>query len=464
MTKALDIGCGIKPKNIFNATEVYGIDLRPDTHAGIYRADLVVDPIPFPDNTFDFVTAHEFLEHIPRLIYTPHRRNAFVEVMNEVWRVLKPGGVFMSYTPAHPHPAAFSDPTHVNIITEETFPAYFDHVNRWASAYGFKGAFEMINQEWRGSHLLSLMRKIEQPNNNPAPEKNKTVEDWNYGLYHDDPNKELDPEVKRMHESWFSEDTADFWRHERMMEPLFKCLTHTKNDKWVTVGDGHYGLDAIRMMRRGYTSVLPTNISGTFLEQSKKRGLIHAYSEENAERLSFADDQFDYVLCKESFHHFPRPMIALYEMLRVAKKGVVLIEPQDRYADFPVVPGEETPNYEAVGNYVYSLSRREINKAALGLDLPAVAYKNICDIYLPGVEYVKASDNEALFVRLKNETLEAEAKAKQHLVKPNVLMAIIFKEAPDQDCIDRFTKENEGWSLHRFEGNPYLKRHRDGTT
>jgi len=163
MSKALDIGCGPKPKNPFNATEVYGIDVRDDIDAGVRKADLVVEPIPFEDNSFDFVTAHDFLEHIPRLIYTPQRRNAFVEVMNEVWRVLKPDGVFLSFTPAYPQPAAFRDPTHVNIITDETFPVYFDNVYRWASAYGFKGAFQIISQEWRGPHLLSLMRKVAVP-------------------------------------------------------------------------------------------------------------------------------------------------------------------------------------------------------------------------------------------------------------------------------------------------------------
>ena len=489
MTKALDIGCGPKPKNPFNATEVYGIDVRDDIDAGIFRADLVVDPIPFPEQSFDFVTAHDFLEHIPRLIYCPERRNAFVEVMNEIWRVLKPSGLFMSFTPAYPNPAAFRDPTHVNIITDETFPAYFDNVNRWASAYGFKGAFQILSQEWRGPHLLSIMRKVDSPEGSiqteSAPDlsmhtspanatsatgaavqatggkpKASSVEEWNYQLYHDEGSHALDAATRRMHESWFSEDTADFWRHERMMEPLFHCLAHTKDDKWLTVGDGHYGLDAIRMMRRGYKSVLPTNISGTFLAEAKERGLIPAYSEENAEKLSFGDDAFDFVLCKEAFHHFPRPMIALYEMLRVARKGVVLIEPQDKYADPPVIPGEDQPAYEAVGNYVFATSRREFNKVCWGLDLPAIAYKNICDVYLPGVEYVQAKDGEPLFERLKTETAEAELKAKQLLLKPNVLLTVIFKEKPDQATVDRFTKDAEGWTLRQFAGNPHLKHSR----
>jgi SAM-dependent methyltransferase len=161
MTKALDIGCGLKPKNPFNAVEVYGIDVREDTEANIVKTDLVVDPIPFPDNSFEYVTAYDFLEHMPRLIYTPQRRNAFVEVMNEVWRVLKLGGHFLSFTPAYPHAAAFRDPTHVNIITDETFPLYFDSQYRWAAGYGFKGSFEIVSQEWRGPHLVTIMRKVE---------------------------------------------------------------------------------------------------------------------------------------------------------------------------------------------------------------------------------------------------------------------------------------------------------------
>lgn len=162
MSRSLDIGCGLTPRNLFNATEVFGIDVRDDLDLNIVSADLTVDPIPFPDDYFDFVSAVDFLEHIPRLIYVPHRRNAFVELMNEVWRVLKPQGQFLSFTPAFPNPAVFRDPTHVNFITEETFTLYFDNVNRWAAThgYGFKGSFQILNQEWRGAHLQTLMSKV----------------------------------------------------------------------------------------------------------------------------------------------------------------------------------------------------------------------------------------------------------------------------------------------------------------
>lgn len=160
MTRSLDLGSGAEPKNPFSADEVFGVDIRDDLGPTIRRADLAIEPIPYPDEWFEWVTAHDFIEHIPRVLYMPERRQPFIELMNEVHRVLKVGGLFMSLTPAFPHPEAFQDPTHVNIITEMTFPAYFDNVNRWAAGYGFKGAFHMRMQEWRGAHLLTVMQKV----------------------------------------------------------------------------------------------------------------------------------------------------------------------------------------------------------------------------------------------------------------------------------------------------------------
>jgi hypothetical protein len=67
---------------------------------------------------------------------------------------------FLSFTPAFPHGPAFRDPTHVNIITEDTFPMYFDHEKRLAKSYGFNGGFQILKQEWKGVHLLTLMKKV----------------------------------------------------------------------------------------------------------------------------------------------------------------------------------------------------------------------------------------------------------------------------------------------------------------
>ncbi len=72
--------------------------------------------------------------------------------MNEISRVLKPGGIFIAVTPAFPSSASFQDPTHINIISEETL-SYFDE-KAWATelGYGYSGKLERLHQSWlRGS-------------------------------------------------------------------------------------------------------------------------------------------------------------------------------------------------------------------------------------------------------------------------------------------------------------------------
>lgn len=79
--------------------------------------------------------------------------------MNEIYRVLKPGGVFFSRTPFYPISSAFTDPTHVNVITADTFPMYFDDKHTWAKMYGFKGGFKLELQAVNETHLIVLLKK-----------------------------------------------------------------------------------------------------------------------------------------------------------------------------------------------------------------------------------------------------------------------------------------------------------------
>lgn len=158
-TSTLDLGCGLSPRNPFGAEQVYGIDIRDNPSKYIKSADLTVEPIPFEDNTFDFITAFDIIEHIPKVIYAPNRRFPFVELMNEVWRTLKPNGYFLSHTPVYPYSAIFADPTHVSVLTHETFTAYFDDVSRNAAMYGFKGYFKVVSQNLMIPHLVSVLQK-----------------------------------------------------------------------------------------------------------------------------------------------------------------------------------------------------------------------------------------------------------------------------------------------------------------
>lgn len=158
-TTTLDIGCGEQPRNPFNACQSYGLDIREDLSKNIRYADLTVEPLPFNENMFDFITAYDFLEHVPRVIYLPERRFPFIELMNEIYRTLKPGGIFLSRTPFYPISSAFTDPTHVNVITADTFPMYFDDKHTWAKMYGFKGSFKLKLQAVNETHLVTILEK-----------------------------------------------------------------------------------------------------------------------------------------------------------------------------------------------------------------------------------------------------------------------------------------------------------------
>ena len=137
----LDIGCGETPRNLFHVKNVYGLDIREDITKNIRYADLTTEALPFSDNMFDYITAYDFLEHIPKVIYVPERRFPFIQLMNEIYRKLKSGGLFLSRSPFYPISSAFTDPTHVNVITADIFLRYFDDQYMWAKMYGFEGGF-----------------------------------------------------------------------------------------------------------------------------------------------------------------------------------------------------------------------------------------------------------------------------------------------------------------------------------
>lgn len=165
MTRTLDLGCGPYIRNPYGAQETYGIDIAPSELPNVKKSDLVIEPIPYPDNYFNYVTAYDFIEHIPRILYVNGERlSPFINVMNEIWRVLTPGGVFRAHTPCYPKDKTFADPTHVNFITQET--AYYfcgGGYERLSKSYGFDGMFELVSQGWDKAwdyHLIWVLKAV----------------------------------------------------------------------------------------------------------------------------------------------------------------------------------------------------------------------------------------------------------------------------------------------------------------
>jgi SAM-dependent methyltransferase len=72
-------------------------------------------PLPFGDDTVDFILCSHVLEHVRGL----------VDAMREFHRVLKPGGHLLVIAPYASSDDAWEDPTHVRAFTEKSF-MYFD--------------------------------------------------------------------------------------------------------------------------------------------------------------------------------------------------------------------------------------------------------------------------------------------------------------------------------------------------
>lgn len=272
----------------------------------------------------------------------------------------------------------------------------------------------------------------------------------------------------------FKKDTVDAWRHQRMYNTLKPLISTNPGSSWLTIGDGRYGKDSIMLKEMGdRIDALPSDIDTQLLVEAQKKKLISEFKEENAESLSFTDEQFDFTLCKEAYHHFPRPMIALYEMLRVSKKAIVLIEPND----FEYMPlfrhinissrkfikkllgikkfyHLDTLNYEESGNYKYSISKREIEKVALGLQLPVIAYKYFNDYYESGVENELANANSKLFKKVKKKILWSDFICKLTIRHYGLMTTIIFKKHPRDITVKKLSES--GFQIINLPTNPYL--------
>ncbi len=291
-------------------------------------------------------------------------------------------------------------------------------------------------------------------------------------------------ERTKVHQTWFDETTTDYWRHKRMYETLTPFAIHYKTASWLTVGDGRYGLDAIRLKNIfKLASVFPTDIGENMLRISKEKGYIEKYGVENAERLSFADNSFDVVFCKEAFHHFPRPYLALYEMIRVSKTAVVMIEPAERLivngvksksylqdalrlvvakltgkAFQPYVPEVSKLNhsFEEAGNYLYAVSVREIEKLVHGMGLASLAWKGFNDVYEQGCEFEEAKQGNLLFDKISNAINAGNELCRKlpQYHQPNMVSVIIFKETPGEQLTRELVQA--GFQIPEIHKNPYI--------
>jgi SAM-dependent methyltransferase len=259
-----------------------------------------------------------------------------------------------------------------------------------------------------------------------------------------------------------SPDSVDCWRHDRMLGSVLPLIEAFPQATWATIGDGRYGSDAFFLKRHG-ANVLATSLTDSHLRIAQERGYIDKFQAENAERLSFKDDSFDFILCKESYHHFPRPAIAFYEMVRVARVGVVLIEPMDgslRLLDWGkdvvkrALRGDRTSQFEPSGNFLYRANVREIEKMMTAIAGAAVAVKQFNDFYHPRLALQSSAGTTFGLLATKAGIAIQNALCRARLMNYGLGVIAVFRLRPP-DSVEHALQAN-GFRVTHLPRNPYL--------
>jgi len=119
--KVLNLGCGFAKYKANNVVNLDAFDnCQPDV-----KWDLTKTPLPFEDETFDFIIANHSLEHV----------SGWWEVFRDCARILKVGGHMEIWGPGMGGDAILGFRDHVNTINQCSFFGILGHSrpnNAWA--------------------------------------------------------------------------------------------------------------------------------------------------------------------------------------------------------------------------------------------------------------------------------------------------------------------------------------------
>ena len=146
----LNLGCCDAPVGGFVNVDIVagpGVDQVAD----------LASPWPWPDDSVEYIRAWDIIEHLPNKILT----------MNEIYRVLAPGGSAEIAVPTTDGPGAFQDPTHTSFWNRRSF-LYYEAGNpyreRFAQHYGIRAKFrtvwERTDSSADGPRLIIILQAV----------------------------------------------------------------------------------------------------------------------------------------------------------------------------------------------------------------------------------------------------------------------------------------------------------------
>jgi SAM-dependent methyltransferase len=138
----IDLGGGFSKPEGYTSLDVHDADILCGLEQGI----------PLPDNSVGVVRAYDVLEHL----------HDSVAIMNEIYRVLAPGGWLLASVPSTDGRGAFQAPDHVTFWNENSFsyytdPAFAHYVRRITCKFQASRVITWFPSEWHRQRNISYV-------------------------------------------------------------------------------------------------------------------------------------------------------------------------------------------------------------------------------------------------------------------------------------------------------------------
>jgi ubiquinone/menaquinone biosynthesis C-methylase UbiE len=137
------------------------------------------------------------------------------------------------------------------------------------------------------------------------------------------PNPHKDRGMEGMVAKWYATNTGKTLdEFAKLARRVANQLPHDSTVLEVAPGPGYFSIELAKL---GPYSISGVDLSHTFVEMAREKaadaGVRVDFRQGNASNLPFADDTFDFLLCRAAFKNFGKPVRALQEMCRVLKPG-----------------------------------------------------------------------------------------------------------------------------------------------
>lgn len=147
--------------------------------------DILEIPWPIEDDSYDRVFAEDVLEHLPSrnsyMTTTPpdnqewfqveyidgdrtfvsYKIDCLVPVMEEIYRILKPGGYFLLQAPSPGGDFELADPTHVRRVHPEMFNHWDPTHEHYGMSFDTTAKFDIEWVDKSSGNFLMALRKIQ---------------------------------------------------------------------------------------------------------------------------------------------------------------------------------------------------------------------------------------------------------------------------------------------------------------